>query len=247
MVTSRFRADLLAGFGRMENMRIAKLSTRANKNVIASGLMVDDSFSALSLYFDGMIEEVEAERYSRSFQPLCKLRYDARGVEAAFYASAGSESELLEKVDVLQADDISAGSGDLADVGDAAGSVAHARDLDDEVNSRRDLGANGLLGQRNRAHQSHGLNARDGVAGIVGMDRCDGPIMPGVHCLQHVERLFSANLAQDDAVGAHAQRVDHEFALADSALPFEVGRTALEPGDMLLLDLEFGGIFDCDN
>ena len=48
--------------------------------------------------------------------------------------------------------------------------------------------------------------------------------MPGVHRLQHVEGLCAADLADDDAVGAHAQRVAHELALPDLTNSFDVGR-----------------------
>src|ERR1035437_2855831 len=148
MVASRCRVDLLDASGRMKNMRIEKLSAIARTNVIASGLMVDAFFSIPSLYFDGMVEKVEPERYSGGLEAFSELRHDAGGVEAAFDVSAGPESELLEQVDVLKADHVSAGPGNLADVGDTAGPVAHARNLDDEVNGGGYLGANGLLRQR---------------------------------------------------------------------------------------------------
>jgi hypothetical protein len=83
--------------------------------------------------------------------------------------------------------------------------------------------------------------------GIVGVDGGDGAVVAGVHGLQHVQRLFAAHLAQDDAVGPHAQRVDHQLALADGALAFEVGRPALQAGHVLLLDLQLGGVFDGDD
>ena len=119
--------------------------------------------------------------------------------------------------------------GDLADVGDAARAVAHARYLHDEVDGGGDLGADGSRGQGDRPHHRHGLDARDGIARIVGVDRGDGAVVAGVHGLQHVQRLFAAHLAQDDAVGTHAQGVDHQLALADGALAFQVGRAALQP------------------
>ena len=43
--------------------------------------------------------------------------------------------------------------------------------------------------------------------------------MARVHRLQHVECLDAAHLAEDDAVGPHAQRVAHEIALRDRAAP----------------------------
>ena len=186
-------------------------------------------------------------RNSRGLQPLAELGHDAGGVEPAFDVAARSEPEFLKEIDVLQADHVAAGSRDLADVGDAAGAVAHARDLNDEVNGRCDLRANSLLRQGDRAHHGHGLDAGDGIAGIVGMDGGDGSVVPGVHGLQHIQRLFAADLAEDDAVGPHAQRVDDELPLPNGALAFQVGRPALQAGDVLLLDLQFRGVLDGDD
>ena len=61
--------------------------------------------------------------------------------------------------------------------------------------------------------------------------------MAGVHGLQHVKRFFATHLAQNNAVGPHAQCVDHEFALPDCALPFEVRWAALQTRNVLLLNL----------
>ena len=71
--------------------------------------------------------------------------------------------------------------------------------------------------------------------------------MAGVHGLQHVERLLAANLAEDDAVGAHTQRVLHQIAHGDLALAFEVGRPCFEPHDVGLLQLQLGRVLDGDD
>jgi hypothetical protein len=42
-------------------MRIKKLSANAKKNVIASWLTADALLSVPALYFDGMVEKVEAK------------------------------------------------------------------------------------------------------------------------------------------------------------------------------------------
>ena len=72
-------------------------------------------------------------------------------------------------------------------------------------------------------------------------------VMAGVHRLQHVERFFAAALADDDAVGAHTQRVLQQIAHGDLAVAFEVGRARLEPDDMRLLQLQFGRVLDRDD
>ena len=79
-------------------------------------------------------------------------------------------------------------------------------------------------------HRHHVLDPRQRVARRVGVDRRQRAVVAGVHRLQHVERLGAAHLADDDAVGAHAQRVDHEQSrCVTSPLPSMFGRPRLEP------------------
>jgi hypothetical protein len=56
-----------------------------------------------------------------------------------------------------------------------------------------------------------------------------------------------AALADDDPVGPHAQRVLDEVADRDRAAAFDVGRTRLEAHDVLLVEREFGRVFDRDD
>ncbi len=54
--------------------------------------------------------------------------------------------------------------------------------------------------------------------------------MAGVHGLQHVDHFLAARFADDDAVGAHPQRVAKAVALADGALPSTLaGRLSIRP------------------
>ena len=93
--------------------------------------------------------------------------------------------------------------------------VAQARLLDDELDGRRDLLAHRALRQVRRAHRDHRLDAGQRVARRVGVDGRQRSVVARVHRLQHVERFLAADLADDDAVGAHTQGVDHELPLAD--------------------------------
>ena len=70
--------------------------------------------------------------------------------------------------------------------------------------------------------------------------------MAGVHGLEHVEGFFAAALAEDDALGPHAQRVLDEIALADLALALDVGRARLHAGDVRLLQLQLRRVLDGD-
>ena len=68
--------------------------------------------------------------------------------------------------------------------------------------------------------------------------------MARVHGLEHVETLGAANLADDDAVGAHAQGVLDQVTLGDETLALDVLGPGLEADDVGLLELQFGGVLD---
>ena len=55
--------------------------------------------------------------------------------------------------------------------------------------------------------------------GRVGVHRGQRAVVPRVHGLQHVERLFPAHLAHDNAVRPHAQAIDQQLALRTAPLP----------------------------
>ena len=124
---------------------------------------------------------------------------------------------LLKAEDLLHADDVLFHAGDLGDAGHLARAVAHARGLHDDGDGRGDLLADGLLGQIHVAHGDHRFEPGDGVARGVGVNGGHGAFVAGVHGLQHVEGFFAADLADDDAVGAHTQAVDEQLPLADGA------------------------------
>ena len=69
----------------------------------------------------------------------------------------------------------------------------------------------------------------------------------GVHRLKHVERLFAAYLANNDAVRTHTQAVDEQLPLADGSVAFDIGRPGFKAHDVLLRKLQFSCIFDRDN
>ena len=67
--------------------------------------------------------------------------------------------------------------------------------------------------------------------------------MAGIHGLQHVQRFFAANLADNDAVRTHTKAVDDQFALLHRTSAFDVWRAALQAHNVLLLQLQFGRVF----
>ena len=81
----------------------------------------------------------------------------------------------------------------------------------------------------------------------VGVDGGHRALVAGVHGLEHVEGLGGTALADDDAVGAHAEGVLDE--VADRHLPGALGGRGpgLEVDDVGLLELELGGVLDGDD
>ncbi len=71
--------------------------------------------------------------------------------------------------------------------------------------------------------------------------------MAGVHGLEHVQRLRAAALADDDPVGAHAQRVAHQLADRDLALTLDVLRPRLQANHVGLVKAKLGRILDRDD
>ena len=61
-------------------------------------------------------------------------------------------------------------------------------------------------------HEHQHLQPLDNLAGAVGVDGGHRAVVAGVHGLDHVQRLGAAALADDDAVGPHAQGVLHQVA-----------------------------------
>ena len=83
--------------------------------------------------------------------------------------------------------------------------------------------------------------------GRVGVHGGQRAVVAGVHRLEHVQGLAAAALADDDAVGPHAERVAHQVADGDRALALDVGRPRLQPDDVLLLELQLDGVLDGDD
>ena len=83
--------------------------------------------------------------------------------------------------------------------------------------------------------------------GRVRVRRRERAVVAGVHRLEHVERFAAAALADDDAVGTHAERVLHEIADRVLAAAFEVRGARFQRDDVRLLELELGGVLDRDD
>lgn len=192
-------------------------------------------------------EEAVGQLNAADLELLEEARLQAGRHEVTEDLAVAVEAGLLEAEDILRRDGRALNLLHLGDVGDFAAAVAQARLMDDQVDGRRDLLTDGALWQLEAGHHDHRLESREDVARAVGMGRRQRAVVARVHGLQHVERLARADLADDDAVGAHAQGIAHEVADGDGALALEVGRARLERHDVLLLKAQFSGILDGDD
>jgi hypothetical protein len=62
--------------------------------------------------------------------------------------------------------------------------------------------------------------------------------------LKHVDGFFASNFANDDAVRSHSKRVHDEVSLPDCPLTFDIRRPRFEPDHVMLLETQFGGVFN---
>ena len=161
--------------------------------------------------------------------------------------SVRSHAGLLELENVLQGNLVAFQADDFRDLDHLATAVAHARLVDDDVNRRGDLLADGADGQFHARHEHHGFEPGDHVARRVGVNGGERTVVAGVHGLEHVQRLGPAALAHDDAVGPHAQGVAHQVPDGDGALALDIGRPRFEPHHMRLVEFQFRGVFDGDD
>src|SRR5690606_3612829 len=122
-----------------------------------------------------------------------------------------------------------------------------AGDLDDQVDGRGDLLADGGVDQPAGREEHHGLQPAEGIDRAVGVAGGEGPFVPGVHGLHHVQRFGAPDLAHDDPVGPHAKRFPYEVADADRTGALAAGWAGLETYDVVGAEAELGGVLHRDD
>ena len=155
---------------------------------------------------------------------------------------------LLELEDVLHDDRVLFHADDFGDVGDLARTALQAVGLDDQVDGAGDLRAAWPCSGSSKPAIMIIVSRRATASrGVLAWQRGQRAFVAGVHGLQHVERFRTAALADDDPVGPHTQGVAHQVGGRDRALAFDVRRAGFEPHDVVLLQLQFGRVFDRDD
>ena len=71
--------------------------------------------------------------------------------------------------------------------------------------------------------------------------------MAGVHRLKQIERLGSADFADDDAFRSHTQTILDQIAHRDLTFAFDIRRSGFKTHHMRLLQLQFGCVFAGDD
>src|SRR5947207_6057340 len=205
------------------------------------------SFSSPHLASAEVVEDTRIDVVARRLDLLREARADAGRHEAAGDAALLVHPLALIGEQLLQHDGIPLHPRHLGDAGHLARAVGQARGTDDEIQRRADLLPHRTSRHTEARHLHHHLQPGDRVAWRVGVDGRDRPVVAGVHGLQHGERFPAANVADDDAVGPHAQAVAHQVALRDLTASLDVGRAGLQPAHVGLLELELSRILDGDD
>ena len=159
----------------------------------------------------------------------------------------GVEAVDLELEQLLERDHLALHPLHLRDLDHTAGAVVEPVELDHEVERGGDVAPDRAQRQLVARHQDHRLEAVESVAGRVRMHGRERALVARVHRLEHVERLGAANLADDDPVGPHPERVPDEIADRDLPLALDVLRPRLEPEHVPLVELELGRVLDRDD
>src|SRR3970040_346066 len=188
-------------------------------------------------------EEALGNVNALDLEALDELGTDAGRLQPALDLAV-EDARLLEDEDVLHDDDVALHPLDFGDVGDLAGAVLEPRLVDDEVDRRGDLLADGADREVAAGHEDHRLESGEHVTRRVGVAGGQRAVVARVHGLEHVQRLAGTTLPDDDPVGPHPEGVPDELPDRDRALALDVGWPGLEGHHVLLPQLELGGVLE---
>jgi hypothetical protein len=140
------------------------------------------------------------------------------------------------------------GGEELGDDGDAAAGAGGggAFQVDDRADAAADEAADDVEAGARRG-QGHGFETGGHLLGSAGVEGRHETAVAGVGGLQHVQHLGTADLADDDAVGAHAEGVADQLAQRDLAPALNVGGPCLEPDDVGAGKPQLGEVLDGDH
>ena len=124
------------------------------------------------------------------------------------------------------------GRQDLDHLGDAAAATPTAPDVHHDVERRLDGSRTAPEREVTAALEHHDLQPPQRVERAVGVARGERAVVAGAHGHHHVEGLRPTDLADDEAIGPHAQRSPHEIADGHLAGALGAARPGLQPHDV---------------
>src|SRR5262245_8540337 len=181
------------------------------------------------------------------FQLIHEIGTNSRGLKVPAGSSRFVNAFLYVLVNVLHDDRVLLHAHDFGDARHAADTALQSVRLNQNIQGARHLLTHGFDRQIEARHHDHRFQTRDRVARRIGVQGGQRAVVARVHGLQHVQRFRSAALADDDSLGTHTQGVFHQIRRGDRAFAFDVWRPRFQSHDVLLLELQFGRVFDRDD
>ena len=125
--------------------------------------------------------------------------------------------------------------------------VSGTADVEDDIDRSADLVVDrlerpaGNLLQHQRTQAGHGIDRR---VGVHGRHRA---VVAGVHRLHELHGLGTANLAEHEPVGPHAQCCAQEVMQGDLAGALGLGRAGFQADDVRMRQPKLGDVFESDD
>src|SRR5690606_7458786 len=134
---------------------------------------------------------------------------------------------------------------DHADLPQPSGAVGGAADVQHHLDGGGQLAVQGGAGQT--AEGGEGFQTGGDLARGIGVDGTRATVVAGVERGEQVDDLSPADLAHDDAVGAHAQGLPNQVADRHLTDAFHIGGAGDQAHDVRVGWGEFGGVLDADD
>src|SRR5436190_16867024 len=114
--------------------------------------------------------------------------------------------------------------------------------MDDDIDRPQDLTDHGGPTEPSQCAKGHQTSWY--VAGRVRVyGRC-AALVTGVQCDEQLGHLGAAELADNQPIRTHPQRLPDQLPQTNRALALHIRRPRDQPDDVRMVDLELGGVFD---
>ncbi len=135
-----------------------------------------------------------------------------------------------------------AGAVEQAELVDHAATVSQPAQMDDHAHRAR--GERGHRAEGQAGQSTERGKAGRHVGGTVRVHRGGAALMAGVQSDEQLDHLGAAELADDQPVRTHPQRLTHQLAQRDGARAFDVGGAGHQPHRVRVVEHDLGGVLD---